>query len=261
MKHLPCLPYIYSSAPIYLRHICKEQICSNLLFVPCKRIRTVTFFRGRRRYNNPPKADSKKNQDKTRLLISPLKIVHTFFILPKQSCRSWITSEPFKLWPPNLATFPKIYLETLAWRVGRHKCCHGNRVLTVFFSIKRPYFNFYLLQYFITHNLAIFYQCNPGFLVTNFRKNMNLRWPIWVQVSTVIISLRISWLADFFLLPKHYFLSWLPRFIRVLSKIEVIWVIASGGSKVADGYSSFFDNKWRREGFFESSNKLNSMTW
>ena len=38
----------------------------------------------------------------------------------------------------------------------------------------------------------------------------------------------------FFLLPKHYFLSWLPRFIRVLSKIEVIWVIASGGSKVAD---------------------------
>lgn len=115
------------------------------------------------------------------------------------------------------------------------------------------------MQYFITHNLAIFYQCNPGFLVTNFRKNMNLRLPIWVQVSTVIISLRISWLADFFLLPKHYFLSWLPRFIRVLSKIEVIWVIASGGSKVADGYSSFFDNKWRREGFFESSNKLT--TW
>ena len=44
-----------------------------------------------------------------------------------------------------------------------------------FFSIKRPYFNFYLLQYFITLNFGIFYQCNPGFLVSNFRKNMNLR--------------------------------------------------------------------------------------
>ena len=63
----------------------------------------------------------------------------------------------------------------------------------------------------------------------------------------------------FFLLRKHYFLSWLPRFIRVLSKIEVIWVIASGGSKVADGYSSFFDNKWRREGF--SNLPINSTTW
>lgn len=44
-----------------------------------------------------------------------------------------------------------------------------------FFSIKRPYFNFYLLQYFITHNLAIFYQCNPGFLVTNFRKKYEFK--------------------------------------------------------------------------------------
>ena len=36
MWHLviPCLPYIDSSVFIYLRHICKEQICANPLFRP-----------------------------------------------------------------------------------------------------------------------------------------------------------------------------------------------------------------------------------
>ena len=111
MKHLPCLPYIYSSAPIYLRHICKEQICSI-----CYSSRVSGYelspFLGAADATITPLKQTVKRIKTSRLLISPLKIVHTFFILPKQSCRSWITSKPFKLWPPNLATFPKIYLET-----------------------------------------------------------------------------------------------------------------------------------------------------
>ena len=32
MWHLPCLPYIYLSAFIYLQHIFEEQICANAFF-------------------------------------------------------------------------------------------------------------------------------------------------------------------------------------------------------------------------------------
>ena len=37
-------------------------------------------------------------------------------------------------------------------------------------------------------------------------------------------------------------MPWLPRFIRVLSKIEVI---QNGGFKKANGSSFFFTNEWR----------------
>ena len=32
-------------------------------------------------------------------------------VLLSPPLKSWITSKPFNLWPPNLATFPKIYLD------------------------------------------------------------------------------------------------------------------------------------------------------
>ena len=41
------------------------------------------------------------------------------------------------------------------------------------------------------------------------------------------------------------FPSRLPPFIPVLSKVEYIWLIQNWGSKVADAFSSFFDNKRR----------------
>ena len=80
---------------------------------------------------------------------------------------NWITSNPFKLWPQNLAAFPTNLSGNIlksSWRVCQHWRCHGNRVFTAMFfkicsfPINRIFFYFYLLNYSITINLVIFYE-------------------------------------------------------------------------------------------------------
>ena len=81
--------------------------------------------------------------------------------------KNWITSNLFKLWTPNLAAFPTNLSGNIlksSWRVCQHWCCHGNRVFTAMFfkicsfPINRISVYFYLSNYSITVNLAIFYE-------------------------------------------------------------------------------------------------------
>ena len=100
------------------------------------------------------------------------------------------------------------------------------------------YFYVYSLNYYITLNLALFYQShykcewNPNFLVNSLRKNISLLWPngrCWVKFSTVFISLGISYniLQICFLLNHPFILTsrflWrIPRFIRLWRECKTL---------------------------------------
>ena len=67
----------------------------------------------------------------------------------------------------------------------------------------------------------------------------------WQMLSLIFNSIHFSRNFIFFLLPKDpfihrsNFLSRLPGFIRVLSKVEYIWMIQNGGANMTDGSCSF----------------------
>ena len=81
---------------------------------------------------------------------------------------------------------------------------------------------------------------------------MNLKWPSGRYLCSVSNSLNFSGdftSCGFFLFHKHpfmnrsVFLSRLPPFLRVLSKIGYICKIKNGESKMADGSRSHFNHK------------------
>ena len=99
------------------------------------------------------------------------------------------------------------------------------------------------------------------------KENMSLEWAngrCRVKFSILFISLGISYFCRlfvvvvvvvvvvlFFLLPKYPFyieikfsIIKIPRFKSVLSKMEYIQTFQTGRSKMAEGHSSFFSNKW-----------------
>ena len=52
----------------------------------------------------------------TRIIKIRVNLSRVNFVEAPRLLKSWITSEPFKLWPPNKATFPKNYLGKFASR-------------------------------------------------------------------------------------------------------------------------------------------------
>ena len=81
----------------------------------------------------------------------------------------------------------------------------------------------------------------------DFEKKKNT-WVYYNEMAPAEVNFQLS---SFLFLPKHPFilrLSFLlkiPRFIRVLSKMEYILIIQNATSKMADVFSSLFRNKWR----------------
>ena len=73
-------------------------------------------------------------------------------------------------------------------------------------------------------------------------------WVYYNEMAPAEVKIQLS---SYLFLPKHpfilrlSFLSKIPRFIRVLSKMEYILIIQNATSKMADVFSSLFRNKWR----------------
>ena len=93
----------------------------------------------------------------TELILPRLGVTLTVFrprgsVWSSRREKNWITSNLFKLWPPNLAAFPTNSSGNISkspWRVCQHWRYHGNRVFTAMcfkicsFPINRIYFFFY----------------------------------------------------------------------------------------------------------------------
>ena len=100
------------------------------------------------------------------------------------------------------------------------------------FSKRRFYFFFCWLNYYITLNLALFYQSyhncqwNPSFLVTSLKKKkkhvVSLMWPEWQMLSEVFNRVHFS--RNFIFRRLFCFRSILKYsdYIRFLSKMEYI---------------------------------------
>ena len=84
----------------------------------------------------------------------------------------------------------------------------------------------------------------------NFSQNFTTCGSSFGFVSIFITLQAESLLLSISLLRAHLFIHWsifragLPRFIRVLSKIEYSYLNQNGESKMPDTSKSFFNNNW-----------------